>query len=114
MHSGFPKLRESMSFNLCFLPKPPQATPEAMAEAAEILGFWEEALAARVEPGDFLFGPFGAADCMYAPVVVRLTSFRVPAGRNLKAAEYMKAVLSHPPVKRWMDAARAMTPVESY
>jgi glutathione S-transferase len=114
MHSGFPNLRESMSFNLCFLPKPPEPTPEALVEAAEILGFWADALKARKEPGPFLFGPFGAVDCMYAPVVVRLTAFRVPADRAPLAGDYMKAVLSHPPVKRWMDPARELTPLSSY
>src|SRR5881397_3221383 len=37
MHSGFFKLRESMSFNLCFLPKPPAPAPEALQEADEML-----------------------------------------------------------------------------
>jgi len=114
MHSGFMKLRESMSFNLCFLPSPPPAAPEALAEAAEILGLWEDALAKKKAPGPFLFGPFGAADVIYAPVVWRLTAFRVPADRTPKAAAYMKAMLEHPPVKRWMDPARALPPAENY
>jgi len=115
MHSGFMKLRESMSFNLCFLPKQPEPTPEALAEAGEVLHYWEEALArGGSASGPFLFGGFGAADIMYAPVVVRLTAFRVPAARTPKAAEYMKQVLAHPPVRRWMDPARALPPYESY
>src|SRR5688572_20783117 len=54
MHSGFAQLRESMSFNLCFLPEPPQATPAALAEAAEILQLWESEL--LVHGGPFLCG----------------------------------------------------------
>ena len=114
MHSGFMKLRESMSFNLCFLPKRPEATPEALGEAAEILGLWEDALAKQTAPGPFLFGTFGAVDAMYAPVVWRLTAFNVPRGKTPKAAAYMESVLAHPVVKRWMDPARAMTPAETY
>jgi glutathione S-transferase len=114
MHSGFPKLRESMSFNLCFLPRPPAASAEALAEAAEVLALWEEALSRRRAPGPFLFGAFGAADVMFAPVVVRLTAFRVPTGGASRAAAYMEAVLARPSVKRWMDAARALPPAETY
>lgn len=114
MHSGFMKVRESMSFNLCFLPTPPQPTAEALAEAAEMLAFWEEALLRKAAPGPFLFGPFCAADVMYAPAVVRLTSFRVPTARWPRAAAYMEAVLADPPVRRWMDAARALPPREAY
>jgi glutathione S-transferase len=114
MHSGYAQLRESMSFNLCFLPKVPPATPEAIAEGKEIFSFWEAALSRKTAPGPFLFGPFGAVDAMYAPVVVRLTSFKVDTAATPKAAAYMKAVLAQPSVKRWMDPARALPPVEKY
>ena len=114
MHSGFSKLRESMSFHLCFLPQPPPATAEALAEAAEILALWEDALAEKPSSGPFLFGPFGAVDAMYAPVVVRLTSFRVPTAEAPRAAPYMAAVLAHPSVRRWMDPARDMPPAATY
>ena len=114
MHSGFMKLRESMSFNLCFLPQPPPATPEALADAAEMLGLFEGALQRPGAGGPFLFGSFCAADVMYAPAVVRLTSFKVPAAKTPKAAAYMQAVLAHPPVRRWLDAARALPPRETY
>lgn len=114
MHSGFARLRESMSFNLCFLANPPVPTPEALAEAAEILQWWEACLPAKEAAGPFLFGPFGAVDAMFAPVVVRLTSFRVPVSKTPGAAAYMEAVLSHPPVRRWLEPARGMTPLETY
>src|SRR5262245_32801820 len=114
MHSGFAKLRESMSFNLCFLPEPPPATAEALAEASEMLTLWEDALERRKERGPFLFGRFGAVDAMYAPAIVRLTSFRVPTASSPRSAEYMSAVLGHPPVKRWLDEARTLPPFLSY
>lgn len=114
MHSGFVKLRESMSFNLCFLLKVPPATPEAVAEAKEILSLWETALDKKSIPGPFLFGPFGGADVMYAPTAVRLSAFKVDTSATPKAAAYMKAVLGHPSVKRWMDPARALPPAETY
>lgn len=159
MHSGFSKLRESMSFNLCFLSRRPTASAEALREAEEMLSYWEDALARKEardtlrlgtapssgappaprvvtvnssreaadlfesidwtrkdapSSGPFLFGPFTAADVMYAPAVVRLKAFEVPAAETPMAAVYMDAVLAYPPVKKWMDAARALPPRESY
>ena len=114
MHSGFTKLRESMSFNLCFLPEPPPASPEALAEAAEMLGLFDAALRKKTAPGPFLFGAFTAADVMFAPAIVRLTSFRVPAASVPAAAKYMEAVLAHGPVRAWLDAARALPPRATY
>jgi len=114
MHSGFLKLRESMSFNLCFLRKPPAPSVDALREAEEMLSFWEEALNGKKQKGPFLLGPFGGVDAMYAPAVVRLRSFEVRSPNTPKAAAYMESVLAHPPVKKWMDAARALPPRESY
>ncbi len=114
MHSSFMKLRESMSFNLCFLPQPPRPTPEALEEAAEMLRLLQDALDRRTAHGPFLFGAFGAADIMYAPAIVRLTAFKVPTAHASKTPAFMDAVLSHPPVKRWMDAARALPPRDTY
>ena len=115
MHSGFMKLREGMSFNLCFLPEPPDPGAEALSEAAEMLSLWEQAL--RRKPSgaaSFLFGAFGGVDAMYAPAVVRLKAFRAPTAETPLAAAYMDAVLAHGAVKRWLDAARALPPVARY
>jgi glutathione S-transferase len=109
MHSGFAQLRESMSFNLCFLPRRPAASSAALAEAADVLELWEAALEEKCLPGAFLVGPFSGADVMFAPVVWRLTAFGVESGRA--ASEYMRAVLAVPAVAAWMDAARALEPV---
>jgi glutathione S-transferase len=108
MHSGFARLREVMSFHLCFRPDKPAVPDDAAAEAREALGFWEAALAAKRAPGAFLFGPFGGADAMFAPVVIRLTSFRVSRSGTPKAAAYMEAVLAHPAVEEWMTEARRL------
>jgi glutathione S-transferase len=113
MHSGFTKIREGMSFNLCFLPRPPAPPAEALQEAAELLSIWEETLGSR-PAGPYLLGGFGAVDAMFAPAIVRLTSFQVPVSGTPKAAAYMKAVLSHPAVDRWMSRARALPPVATY
>src|SRR5260221_14547612 len=113
MHSGFMKLREGMSFNTCFLPKRKPAGAEALAEAAEMLALFEDALG-RGGAGPFLFGSYGAVDAVYAPAIVRLTAYEVETAATPKAAAYMRAVLAHEPVRRWLDAARALPPAETY
>ena len=115
MHSGFMKVRDGMSFNLCFLPRVPEASPEAMAEAQEVLGLWEAALT-RPERrgGPYLCGAFCAADVMFATMAARLSSFGVPASDYPHAREYLSAVLAAPPVKAWMDEAKKLPPRETY
>jgi glutathione S-transferase len=114
MHSGFPKLREHMSFNLCFLPDPGPSHPEALADAMEMMSYWEPALARKTDPGPFLFGGFGGVDAMYAPAIVRLTAFRVPTGDYPLSAKYMPAVLEHPAVRRWLDEGKKLPPRREY
>jgi len=114
MHSSFPQLRASMSFNLCFLPQPPRASDVALAEAAQMLGLFESVLGGKPSPGPFLFGPFGGVDAMFAPAVVRLTAFKVSTASTPHAGRYLAAVLEHPAVRAWMDAARALPPRASY
>jgi glutathione S-transferase len=114
MHSGFTKLREGMSFNLCFVSDRPPAPEAALAEARELLSLWEQALRSRGGSGPFLFGAFGAVDAMFAPAIVRLTSFGVPAADFPRSSAYMSAVLEHPSVRRWMDPARALPPARTY
>jgi len=115
MHSGFMKVREGMSFNLCFLPQVPTAPPEAMAEAQEVLALWEDALT-RPERrgGPYLCGAFCAADVMFATMAVRLQAFGVPTSDYPQAKEYLGAVLAALPVTGWMDQARALPPRPEY
>jgi glutathione S-transferase len=52
----------------------------------------------------FLFGAIGAADAMYAPVVTRLRTYGVQLDSDAEA--YCAAVLGHPAMKEWIDAAK--------
>ena len=107
------KLREGMSFNTCFLPERKPAGAEALLEAAEMLALFEDALG-RKGSGPFLFGAYGGVDAVYAPAILRLTAYEVNTASTPKAAAYLRAVLAHEPVRRWLDAARALPPAETY
>ena len=54
--------------------------------------------------GPYLFGDFGAVDIMFAPVVTRFVTYSVPVPRF--AMTYMEAILDHPWMKQWIDAAQ--------
>jgi len=115
MHSGFMAVREGMSFNLCFLPHVPAATPQAMTEAQEVLALWEDALT-RPERriGPYLCGAFCGADVMFATMAMRLQAFGVPTSDFPHARDYLATVLAAPPVAAWLDEAKKLPPRETY
>ena len=82
-------------------------TPEARADVARIDALWRECLAAS--GGPFLFGEFGIADAMYAPVVMRFNSYQ-PA-LSPEAAAYAARVTALPAVAAWIEAGRRETHV---
>ncbi|MEX2198769.1 MAG: glutathione S-transferase family protein [Burkholderiales bacterium] len=99
MHSGFPNLRQHMSMNIRKRHPGKGRTPEVLAEIARIVALWSEAR------GPFLFGAFGAADAMYAPVVLRFRTYAVELPPVCRA--YADAVLGLPALQQWMrDAER--------
>ena len=111
MHSGFMKIREGMSFNLCFLDPVPPASPAAAEEAMEVLDLWESQLA---KGGPFLCGAFSGADVMFATMAVRLLAFRIPTERHPLSRRYMDALMANAAVAAWLDAARKLQPVAAY
>ena len=99
MHSGFPNLRQHMSMNVRKRHPGKGRTPEVLAEIARIVEIWSE------RRGAFLFGPFCAADAMYAPVVLRFRTYEVELPPVCRA--YADAVLALPALQEWMrDAER--------
>jgi glutathione S-transferase len=115
MHSGFMKVREGMSFNLCFLPQVPAASAEALAEAQDVLALWEMALTrAERRGGPYLCGAFCGADVMFSTMAERLRAFNVPTSDFPHARDYIGAVLDAAPVKAWMDQARTLPPMAEY
>lgn len=95
MHSGFPSLRTHMSMNVRRRYPDKGRTPEVLAEIERIQAIFD---AAR---GPFLFGAFGAADAMYAPVVLRFRTYAV----EVRNRRYIEAVLALPAMQEWIAAA---------
>ena len=103
MHSGFPNLRQHMCMNIRRRLPGKGRTPEVLAEIARVVAIWSEAR------GPFLFGAFGAADAMYAPVVLRFRTYEVELPPACRA--YADAVLALPAMQAWIADAERETEV---
>jgi glutathione S-transferase len=107
MHAGFLPLRRHFPMNMRKL-FAREATPEAQADIDRITAIWRDCrqrFGTRAKDGgDFLFGAFGIADAMYAPVVSRLRTFNVPLDREAEA--YAQALTAWPDYQEWLAAAR--------
>jgi glutathione S-transferase len=106
MHSGFQALRTSMPVNIRLHRPVAAPAPEVVADLARIRAIWL-GLRSGAQEGDYLFGRFGIADCMFAPVVTRCRTYGVAL--QGPAAAYADAVWRHPAVAKWVAAARAET-----
>ena len=103
MHAGFMALRRACTMNLWLPPKHRPQSAEVMAEVARIEALWSDCRARFGTGGPFLFGAFGAADAMYAPVVARFHNYGIPVSAT--ARSYMDAVMALPAWTAWRDAA---------
>jgi len=99
MHSGFANLRAHMSMNVRRRYPDRGRTPEVLTEIRRIDEIWSQA------KGPFLFGPFSAADAMYAPVVLRFRTYGVEVANRA----YAEAVLALPAMQEWIAAAERET-----
>ncbi|HZM34380.1 MAG TPA: glutathione S-transferase family protein [Burkholderiales bacterium] len=95
MHSGFAALRQHMGLNVRKRYPGRGRTSEVLEDIRRIEAIWSQA------QGPFLFGPFTAADAMYAPVVLRFRTYEVRVANR----EYYQAMLALPAMKEWIDAA---------
>ena len=90
MHSGFMALRESMPMNI--RNRHPGAGRNAAVETdiARVSAIWSECVGAS--GGPFLFGDFGIADAMFAPVVFRFQTYGVVVRGS--AQDYARSMLA--------------------
>jgi glutathione S-transferase len=101
MHGGFAALRGECPMNFWRPVKRRELSADALADVARIDAMWSEC---RLRyGGPFLFGAFGAADAMYAPVVSRFHTYAVAVGERSRA--YMDAVMALPAWREWKEAA---------
>ena len=99
MHAGFRGLRIGA---------------DARPDIDRVLQIWRDArnLHGRPAGGDFLFGRFGAADAMYAPVVTRFLTYGVQLDPVTQA--YCEAVIALPAMQAWTRDAAAEPEIAIY
>ena len=111
MAAGFRGLRQSMPMVIGREAPGRGRSEAAMADIARIEAIWRETRITFGAGGPHLFGAtFTAADAMYAPVTVRLRTYRPKVGADTMA--YCEAVHAHPLMQRW--AALAAEEPESW
>jgi glutathione S-transferase len=103
MHAGFQPLRKNCPMNLWLPPKKRAMPDEVAADVQRIDALWSDCRVRFGQGGPFLFGAFGAADAMYAPVVTRLHSYGLEVGEVSRC--YMDAVMALPAFVEWRAAA---------
>jgi glutathione S-transferase len=104
MHAGFTPLRRHYPMNVRRPVQRREPTPEAAEKIGRIDTMWTDCRARFGQSGAFLFGAFGAADAMYAPVVSRFHTYGVDVGPVARA--YIAAVMGLPAWAEWCAAAR--------
>lgn len=101
MHAGFAPLRQNCPMNMWLPPKPRRQNDEVMGNVRRIEEIWRECLTRW--RGPFLFGKFGAADAMYAPVVARFHNYGLPVSELSRS--YMDRVRALAAWKEWREAS---------
>jgi len=107
MHSGFMALRNECGMNLHRPVGAIGLSDDARANAARIQEIWADCHRRYGKEGPFLFGAFGAADAMFAPVVHRFRTYAIEVRGDARA--YFDAMMSQPAFQEWTSAGLAET-----
>lgn len=105
MHSSFAVLRNEMPMNCRAVNRKVEITPDLQEDISRVDTIWTEMRSKYANDGPWLFGDFSIADCMFAPVVFRFTTYDAPVSQESK--EYMESMLNHPKMRLWLEQAKS-------
>lgn len=114
MHAGFAALRRNLPMDITHDRRAESRAHLVENEIARICAIWNEArsrFGAEAE-GPFLYGRFGAADAMYAPVATRFRTYGVAL--DPVSSAYCEAIFAYPAFKEWEAAALLETAVIAF
>lgn len=100
MHSGFSTLRREMPMNIRATKRNVPITDDLTNDIARIQAIWEECREMYGDKGEWLFGEFSLADCMYVPVAMRFLTYGVSGSSTVKA--YLRTVAESRQMRRWI------------
>jgi glutathione S-transferase len=107
MHSGFAALRNECGMNLHRPVGSIELSAAAGADVARIQEIWGDCRERHGKSGAFLFGAFGAADAMFAPVVHRFRTYAIAVKPQVRS--YMETMMALPAFREWTEAGLAET-----
>ena len=107
MHSAFVALRSECPMNLHRPVGAITLSADARADIARIQQIWTDCRERYGKSGPFLFGAFGGADAMFAPVVHRFRTFAIEVEPQVR--DYMDTMTSLPAFQEWTRAGLAET-----
>lgn len=108
MHGGFADLRRELPFDATRAPAAKEISAAAQSDVDRIRAIWREARSRFGWQGEWLFGHFGIADAMFAPVALRFSAYDVKLERTER--DYVDAILAHPAVQLWCEGAAQEAP----
>lgn len=100
MHAGFPDLRRELPMNCRARDRRVDPSPAARRDIDRVIAIWEQALD---RGGPWLFGEFGIADAMYAPVALRFLTYGVAVPEA--GAGWIDRLLALEAMARWLAEA---------
>jgi glutathione S-transferase len=107
MHSSFASLRNECGMNLHRPIGAIELSADARANVDRIQEIWTDCRERYGKSGPFLFGAFGAADAMFAPVVHRFRTYAIAVRPIVQ--RYMETMMALPAFQEWTNAGLAET-----
>ena len=105
MHSGFFALRGAMPFDLSRDQALESVPLDVQVDIDRIVALWSECRLVAKDSGPFLFGRPTLADAFFAPVAVRLRTYRVEV--PAESAAYIETIYQWPAFQAWQRAGLA-------
>ena len=103
MHAGFEALRTSCPMNARATGRRVAMTPPLERDLRRIDAIWSGCRRDHGERGSWLFGDFGVADAMFAPVALRARTYGLPLSQL--ATRYLETMLADDYLREWVRAS---------
>ena len=104
MHAEFPHLKKEWPMN-CKASVDLFVSEKLEEEIARIDAIWSCCRRKYGAGGDYLFGKFSIADCMYAPMAICFNSYG--AKLSMEARRYADTLLANPHIQDWIKQGKA-------
>lgn len=103
IHSEFSALRKTWPMN-CKASMKMSLSEQLYNEVARVDAIWSCCRNKFGENGNYLYGRFSIADCMFAPTAVIFNSYQPELSQT--ANSYLQALLDNPFVQKWISQGR--------